>query len=148
MKRILFLSLAIILTLSLIFTTAPFKPAKAETTLTVNPGESIQAAVDSAPSGATIVVMPGTYSEFVTISKTVAIEGYDKATTILERTELIPAVILTSSKEEQDMINSYKFGANSYVQKPVDFTQFVEAARQLGLYWLVINEPPPQIKKT
>jgi len=62
-----------------------------------------------------------------------------------ERTKLVPVVVLTSSKEEQDMVNSYKFGANSYVRKPVDFTRFVEAARQLGLYWLVINEPPPQI---
>ncbi len=65
-----------------------------------------------------------------------------------ERTKLVPVVILTSSTEEQDMINGYKFGANSYVRKPVDFTQFVEAARQLGLYWLVINEPPPKIRKT
>ncbi len=64
-----------------------------------------------------------------------------------ERTKLIPVVILTSSKEEQDMVNGYKFGANSYVRKPVDFTQFVEAARQLGLYWLVINEPPPQTRR-
>ncbi len=64
-----------------------------------------------------------------------------------ERTKLVPVVILTSSKEERDMVNSYKFGANSYVQKPVDFTEFVEAARQLGLYWLVINEPPPQIRR-
>ena len=65
-----------------------------------------------------------------------------------ERTKLVPVVILTSSKEERDMINGYKFGANSYVRKPVDFTQFVEAARQLGLYWLVINEPPPKIRRT
>jgi len=65
-----------------------------------------------------------------------------------ERTELVPVVILTSSKEERDMINGYKFGANSYVRKPVDFTQFVEAARQLGLYWVVINEPPPPIRRT
>jgi two-component system response regulator len=65
-----------------------------------------------------------------------------------ERTALVPVVILTSSKEERDMINGYKFGANSYVQKPVDFKQFIEAARQLGLYWLVINEPPPQIRRT
>jgi two-component system response regulator len=65
-----------------------------------------------------------------------------------ERTKLVPVVILTSSKEEQDMVNGYKFGANSYVRKPVDFTQFIEAARQLGLYWLVINEPPPQIRRT
>jgi two-component system response regulator len=65
-----------------------------------------------------------------------------------ERTALTPVVILTSSKEERDMINGYKFGANSYVQKPVDFTEFMEAARQLGLYWFVINEPPPQIRRT
>ena len=65
-----------------------------------------------------------------------------------ERTALTPVVILTSSKEERDMINGYKFGANSYVQKPVDFTEFIEAARQLGLYWFVINEPPPQIRRT
>ena len=65
-----------------------------------------------------------------------------------ERTKIVPVVILTSSNEEQDMINGYKFGANSYIRKPVDFTQFVEAARQLGLYWLVINEPPPQIRRT
>ncbi len=64
-----------------------------------------------------------------------------------ERTKLVPVVILTSSKEERDMVNGYKFGANSYVRKPVDFTQFVEAAQQLGLYWLVINEPPPRPKR-
>ncbi len=65
-----------------------------------------------------------------------------------ERTKLVPVVILTSSKEERDMVNGYKFGANSYVRKPVDFTQFVEAVRELGLYWLVINEPPPQTRRT
>ena len=65
-----------------------------------------------------------------------------------ERTKLVPVVVLTSSKEEQDMVSSYRLGANSYVQKPVDFTEFIEAARQLGLYWLVINEPPPQIRRT
>jgi two-component system response regulator len=56
-------------------------------------------------------------------------------------------VILTSSKEEKDMVTGYKLGANSYVRKPVDFTEFVEAARQLGLYWLVVNEPPPQTRR-
>ncbi len=60
-----------------------------------------------------------------------------------ERTKLLPTVIVTSSKEELDMINGYKLGANSYIRKPVDFIQFSEAIRQLGLYWLVINEPPP-----
>jgi CheY-like chemotaxis protein len=60
-----------------------------------------------------------------------------------ERTRLLPVVILTSSKEEQDLINGYSLGANSYVRKPVDFTQFIEAVRQLGLYWLILNETPP-----
>ncbi len=60
-----------------------------------------------------------------------------------ERTRLLPVVILTSSKEEQDLISGYRLGANSYIHKPVDFNQFIEAVRQLGLYWLVLNEPPP-----
>jgi two-component system response regulator len=61
-----------------------------------------------------------------------------------EHTKLIPVVILTSSKEELDLISGYKSGANSYVRKPVDFNQFVEAVRHIGLYWLLINERPPQ----
>jgi CheY-like chemotaxis protein len=59
------------------------------------------------------------------------------------RTQFIPVVVLTSSKEEQDLISSYSLGCNSYIRKPVDFIQFVEAVRQLGLYWLVLNEAPP-----
>ncbi len=61
-----------------------------------------------------------------------------------DRTKLLPVVILTSSNEEQDRINGYGMGANSYVRKPVDFDQFVTAAAQLGLYWLVLNEAPPR----
>jgi two-component system, response regulator len=59
-----------------------------------------------------------------------------------KRTRHLPIVILTSSKEEQDIVEGYKLGCNSYVRKPVDFSQFVEAVNQLGLYWLVLNEFP------
>lgn len=58
-------------------------------------------------------------------------------------TATVPVVVLTSSKEDRDLVDSYRLGANSYVRKPVDFVEFVEAARQLGLYWLVLNEAPP-----
>ena len=61
-----------------------------------------------------------------------------------ERTRRLPVVILTSSKEEKDVNSSYNFGANSFVRKPVDFDQFIDAAQHLGLYWLVMNEPPPR----
>ena len=60
-----------------------------------------------------------------------------------ERTKRLPVVILTSSKQEQDLMESYNGGANSYIRKPVDFTQFTEVVRQLGLYWLMLNETPP-----
>lgn len=60
------------------------------------------------------------------------------------RTRRLPVVILTSSKEEDDLMRGYDEGANSYVRKPVDFDEFVEVVRQLQMYWLVLNEPPPQ----
>ena len=64
-----------------------------------------------------------------------------------ERTRLLPVVILTSSDEERDRLEGYRHGANSYVRKPVDYGEFAEAVRQLGLYWLVLNEPPPGLSR-
>ncbi|MBX3064218.1 MAG: response regulator [Anaerolineae bacterium] len=60
-----------------------------------------------------------------------------------EHTRLLPVVILTSSKEQEDLMRGYSLGANSYIRKPVDFNQFIQAIQQLGLYWLVLNEQPP-----
>jgi two-component system response regulator len=63
-----------------------------------------------------------------------------------EATRLLPVVIMTSSREERDLIDGYRFGANSYIRKPVNFEQFVDSVRTLGIYWLLLNEPPPTRK--
>ena len=63
-----------------------------------------------------------------------------------ERTKRLPVVILTSSQEEQDIAAGYDLGANSYIRKPVDFSQFADAIKSMGLYWLVLNEPPPKVR--
>jgi CheY-like chemotaxis protein len=65
-----------------------------------------------------------------------------------ERTRRLPVVILTSSREESDVVQGYDLGANSYVRKPVDFTEFLESVRQLGLYWLILNESAPAGRRT
>ena len=76
------------------------------------------------------------------------VDGFEVLKTIRENesTKLLPVVILTSSKEEQDMLNGYKLGVNSYIRKPVDFNKFFEAVQTLGLYWLLINEYPNILK--
>lgn len=76
------------------------------------------------------------------------IDGFEILKTIRENeiTKFLPVVILTSSKEEQDIINGYKLGVNSYIRKPVDFDKFFEAVKTLGLYWLLLNEIPNSLK--
>jgi two-component system response regulator len=61
-----------------------------------------------------------------------------------ERTRLVPVMVMTSSQEDQDLVQSYSLGANSYIRKPVDFAEFVEAVRVLGIFWLIMNQPPPE----
>jgi two-component system response regulator len=77
------------------------------------------------------------------------VDGFEVLKTIRENenTQFLPVVILTSSKEEMDIINGYKLGVNSYIRKPVDFEKFFEAVKTLGLYWLLLNESPNASKK-
>ena len=88
---------------------------------------------------------PGNPAVLLLDLKMPKMDGLDVLRTIKADDELktIPVVMLTSSREEQDLIRSYKLGANAYVVKPVDFTGFIDAVRQLGAFWAVINEPPP-----
>ena len=74
------------------------------------------------------------------------VEGLEVLKRIRENgpTRLVPVVILTSSDEQKDLIESYRLGANSYVRKPVDFEQFMKAVEELGLYWMLLNQPPPK----
>ena len=74
--------------------------------------------------------------------------GVLKAIRADEQTRLIPVVVMTSSKEEQDLFQSYSLGANSYVRKPVNFAEFLEAVRVLGIYWMMTNQPPPERNAT
>jgi CheY-like chemotaxis protein len=78
------------------------------------------------------------------------VDGFEVLRRVREdsRTKLLPIVILTTSNEEQDRIKGYGLGANSFVRKPVQFDQFIEAVRQLGLYWLILNEPAPIPRST
>jgi two-component system response regulator len=97
-------------------------------------------------SGAYAMRDPNAQPEIVLLDlKLPKLDGLDVLRRIRadERTRRLPVVVLTSSNEDKDIISSYDLGANSFVQKPVDFAQFIEAARQLGLYWLVLNQRPP-----
>ena len=102
---------------------------------------ALAAADDTAAAGAV-----AQFEQFVTLLdlKLPRIDGLEVLERIRnnDRTRLLPVVILTSSNEESDMIKGYSLGANSYVRKPVDFDEFQEAVRQLGLYWLLLNELP------
>lgn len=97
---------------------------------------------ESAASGGSTKVMPQLVLLDLKLPK---IDGLEVLRRLRadERTRRLPVVVFTSSSEEEDVISSYSLGANSYVRKPVEFEQFLEATKQLGLYWLVLNEAPP-----
>jgi two-component system response regulator len=97
---------------------------------------------DRAASGASTKVMPQLVLLDLKLPKVDGLEVLRRLRAD-ERTKRLPIVVFTSSSEEEDMIKSYELGANSYVRKPVDFDQFLEATKQLGLYWLVLNQAAP-----
>lgn len=98
-------------------------------------------------SGRDIEVMPQVVLLDLKLPK---LDGFEVLRRIRDdgRTRLLPVVILTSSNEERDRLNGYGLEANSYVRKPVEFGEFIEAVRQLGLYWLILNERPPAVRRT
>jgi two-component system response regulator len=101
---------------------------------------------EGAHSGRDLSVMPDVTLLDLKLPKISGLEVL-RALRSNELTRLLPVVVLTSSLEEQDLIRSYGLGANSYVRKPVDFNQFTEAIRHLGLYWLILNEKPPAVRR-
>lgn len=92
---------------------------------------------ESSPALPVIVLLDLNLPKLSGIEVLKRIRGHD-------RTQMLPVIVLTSSKEERDLVESYRFGANSYVRKPVDFEEFHKAARQLSMYWLMLNEVPSE----